>query len=158
VVGEQHCDQGDRPEVVDDRHRQQQHPDSGRQRRTGQGQHAEGEGDVGGDRDRPCTAVGRRPPGCRQCDRGGQDHPARGGRQGQGRGPPPGQLADGQLPLDLKASDEEEDRQQPVGHPASQRQVQVQPRRPDRHAGLPHGLVGAAGQVRPQQRGRGGGQ
>ena len=61
----------------------------------------------------------------------GNGHPAHGCRDGQ-RGPARfAQVAGDELPLELQPGDEEEDREQAVGGPGAQRQVQVQGRRAD---------------------------
>ena len=79
------------------------------------------------------------------------DHAAdrRGDRQ---RGPARiAQVAGDELPLELQPGDEEEDRQQPVGGPGAQRQVQVQRGRADAVSRSAAYDVGHGG-VRPHQR------
>ena len=91
----------------------------------------------------PAAAVGQREVDG-DVDQGRHDHPAQGGDdrdQSFGR---LAQRADGQLPLELQAGHEEEDRQQPVGSPVleverSQRQVQ-------------HRLVAVRTEVGPEDR------
>ena len=72
----------------------------------------------------------------------GHRHAADGGGHGQGRPPRVAQVAGDELALELQSGDEEEDRQQPVGRPGAQGQVQVQRRRAD--AGVAQGLVAGA--------------
>ena len=129
-MGEEDRDHGDRAEVVDDGQGEQEGPQRGGQLGAHEPQDRQGEGDVGGHRDGPALR-----PTVGQCevdagvDQGGDDHAAQGRDdrdQGLGR---LAQGADGQLPLELEAGHEEEDRQQPVGGPVlqverPQRQVQ----------------------------------
>jgi hypothetical protein len=65
-------------------------------------------------------------------------------------------VADRQLALDLHPGDEEEDRQQAVGDPVGERQVELQPAGPERRARLPERVIARLREVRPQQRGGGG--
>ncbi len=157
--GEQDSDQGDGTEVVDDGEAEQQHPQRGGHVRPRQGQHAECEGDVGGDGDRPAVRGPGRAPADRQEHQRGNDHAAEGRGDRQHGGPAVRQLPDDQLAFELKTGDEEEHREQPVGHPSPGAQlVQMQPGRAEAHAGLPHVMVTAAGEVGPQQGDHGGGQ
>ena len=67
------------------------------------------------------------------------------------------QVAGDELPLELQAGDEEEDRQQAVGGPGAQGQVQVQRLRAD--LGVPQRRVaGRPGRVGPDQREHGAGR
>ncbi len=158
-AGEQDGYQDDGADVVDDRQAQQQHPHRGGQIRPDQGQHTECEGDVGGHRDRPAVRRPRRTPGDRQEHQSRDDHPAerRDHRQHSGAGV--GELPDDEFPFELKARDEEEHREQAVGHPRPGAQmVQMQPGRAEAQLGIPDLPVRAAGHVRPHQGDQGGSQ
>ena len=159
VAGVEDGDDGDRQQVVD-----------------------HGQGQQEGPQRRPAGACRRRParPGRTRCrwrsgspspaarrrrrrrltsdeEQRRDGHPADRGHDRQ-RGPARvAQVAGDELPLELQPGDEEEDRQQAVGRPGAQRQVQVQRARPDRE--VPQAGVGAGpGRVRPDQRDHGGGQ
>ena len=91
-------------------------------------------------------------------DERGHDHAADGGEDRQRGGAAVGQFADDQLALELEPGDEEEDGQQPVRGPVAERQVQVQPLRPDRGRRIPDGAIAALGDVGPEQSERRGDQ
>ena len=150
--GEEDGDDRDRQEVVDDREREQERAQRRRQTATDHREHGEGEGDVGRDGDRPALrrAAVRQGVDHRVDDRG-HDHPADGGRD-RHRGPAGvAQVTGDELPLELQARHEEEDRQQPVRGPGRQGKVEVQGGGPDREG--PQSLVPARPRrVRPHQR------
>ena len=77
----EHGDDQDGPDVIHDGQRQQEGLERRRQPTADQGQHPQGEGDVGGHRDPP--APGRLPAGVDgQVQQGGHRHPAEGGDRG----------------------------------------------------------------------------
>ena len=152
VVGEEHRDDRDGQQVIDDRECEQEGPQCLGQVAADHGQHGQSEGDVRGRGDRPARAVavpgGRVDP---QVEQGRDRHPSEGGRDRQRRAARIAQIARDELALELQPGDEEEDRQQPVGCPGTQRQVEMQRRRA--HTGLAHCLVGVAPwRVCPHQR------
>ena len=86
-------------------------------RRPEEGEHADDEGDVGGDGDAPAVdAVAAQ---VHEGEDGGRDdHAAGGGDDGEGGAAGVAQFADDELALDLHANDEEEDDHEGVVHPA----------------------------------------
>ena len=82
VVGVEHGDDGERPDVVDDGEGEEEDPQARRVRGTDEREHAEGEGGVGGD-DRPPGGPGRGPVVERQEDHRRHDEPADGREDGQ---------------------------------------------------------------------------
>ena len=128
VGGVEERDDGDGDQVVHDRERQQEDPQGAGQVRADDGQDRDGEGDVRGGRDRP-AAQGFRA--------GAQVHAVTKTRAGTATPPTAAaigttavrgiaQVARDELALELEAGQEEEDRQQPVGRPVSDAEVQVQ--------------------------------
>ena len=91
----------------------------------------------------------------RDVDQRGHDHAADRGGDRQRRAARVAQVTGDELALELQPGDEEEDRQQPVGGPLGQRQVQVQRRRPDPQV-AERGVRVAPRRVRPDQREHGG--
>jgi len=151
----QHRDQRDRGEVVNDRQRQQQHAHSGRQRRADEREDAEGEGDVGRDGDRPRPAVGGGATRHGDCEQRWHDHPAGRREEGQRGRAAVGELSDRELALELQPGDEEEQRQQPVGDPVAERQMQLEPAGTELRLGIPHRRVAGVRDVRPHECDRG---
>jgi hypothetical protein len=120
MVGERHPDDPHRPEVVDDGQGEQEHPERRGQPRAGDGQGGHGEGDVGGDRDRP--ALRRAAADVEgQIDKRRDHHAAERRDDRQGEAARIGQLALQHFVLDLQADDEKEDRHQPFLHPVEHR-------------------------------------
>jgi len=109
VGGEDDGDEDDCQQIVDNRQGQQQDAHAGGQHRAREGENAERERDVGGNRDRPSPVVCGRAPRHRQGDKGGDDHPSDGGKERQRRCAAVRQLPDDQFALELQAGDEEED-------------------------------------------------
>ena len=153
VLGVEHGDDGDRQQVVHHRQGEQEGPQRGRQVGGDHRENGQGESDVGRRRDRP--ALGPVPPAITRYSTAGTIIPptaAATGTDGPLRVP---QVAGDELALELQPGDEEEDRQQPVGRPGRQRQVQVQRRRPD--LGVEQREVAVRpGRVRPDHRDDGG--
>ena len=159
MIRKEDGDDGDGEEVVDHSKRQQK---SAHRRRQVSGQHREHrkrERDVRGDRDRPSVevfgAAGR------QVDRdedGGRDDHASDGRGDRQRRPGGvAQVARDELALELQADDEEEDRQQPIGSPRRDGQMQMQRLRTDRE--FRHRAIALRPRrIRPHQRRRGRGE
>src|SRR5262249_9189949 len=125
-VGIEYRDDDDGGEVVDDRQREQEDLQRGRNPRPEQRQHRDGERDVGGGWYRPAAH------GFRIAEiEGGVDerrrvHAAERGDAWQGRAIEARQLAGQHLALDLEADQEEEDRHQPVVDPQEQRLGELQ--------------------------------
>ena len=133
-AGVEDRDDRDREQVVDHGEGEQERAQRGRQVGADHGQHGQRERDVGGGRDRPARPARRRsaPALNSDVDQRRDDHAADRGGDRQ-RGPPRvAQVTGDELAFELQPGDEEEDRQQPVGGPLGQRQVQVQRRRADR--------------------------
>ena len=152
VRGVEDGDDRDGKQVVDDGQREQERAQRGGQRGADDGEHGQGEGDVGRGRDRPAGEV---PGGGAGVDRdehqSRQHHAADRGGDGQHGPARITQVAGDELPFELQAGDEEEDRQQPVGGPLGQREIEVQRGRPDADVG--HGGIGLAPRaVRPHER------
>ena len=129
-LGVEDRDDDDGQQVVDHGEGEQEGAQRARQVGADHRQDGEGEGDVGGRRDRPAAQRAVRAAEVEQHEeQRGHGHAAdrRGDRQ---RGPARlAQVAGDELALELEARDEEEDRQQAVGRPGAERQVQVQRRR-----------------------------
>ena len=91
-------------------------------------EHRQRKRDVGGDRHRPAVDVFGVPGGQvdRDVDGGGHDHPAECGCDRQRGACRVAQVAGDELALELQPDHEEEDRQQPVGGPRRNTQIQVQ--------------------------------
>ena len=123
-VGIEQRDHDDRADVVDDRRRGQE--DAELDRHPGPEHHEERhrEGGVGRHRHAPAVRPGPRgdQPGVDQRRRG---HAAERRRDRQRRGARAGEMADGELALDLEADDQEEDRQEPVVDPVQERQPKI---------------------------------
>ncbi len=126
-LGVEHRDDQDRAEVVDHRQRQQERPQRHRKASTHDRQDRQRECDVGGHGDPPPAGL---PVGERQVDRDveqrGQGHATECccdgdcGALGRGEGP------ELELVAKLHTRNEEEDRQQAIGCPHGQRQIQMQ--------------------------------
>ena len=125
VVGVEQGDDGDRQQVVDHGQGEQERPQRGRQMGGDDRENGQREGDVGGGGDRP--ALRRRcRPRSRRYSNAGDDHPAdRGGHRHDGAVRVP-QVTGHELAFEFQPGDEEEDRQQPVGGPLREGQVQMQ--------------------------------
>jgi len=122
------------------------------------GQDGEREGDVRGRRDGPAAQrvalTPREANGHGIQDRRDGDA-AQGGGDGQGRPGAVGQVPGDELALELDARDEEEDREEAVGGPLAEGEVEVQGERSA--AEVAQGLVcRAPGSVRPDQSEHGG--
>ena len=116
-------DDDDGADVVDHGDRQQEHLERHRDTAAEQREHPKGKGDVGGHRDAP-TLLPRIAGGDRQVEARGHHHATDRGEQRQQRGSPVAQFAHGELPLDLEADDEEEERHQAVVDDMAQRVVE----------------------------------
>jgi hypothetical protein len=129
VGREEQRDDGDRDEVVDDGQGEQERPQGWRQMGPDDGQHCEGEGDVGRRRDRPAAHRGavaaEREDGDGIQDRG-EGHPCEGGGDGDDRLGAVGKVAADELPFELDSRDEEEEGEQAVGRPLPEGEIQVQ--------------------------------
>ena len=113
------------------------------------GQHGQGERDVGcgGDRPADCRRSGHVQ---REVEQRGYRHPADRRRDREQRAARVAQVARHELAFQLESGDEEEDREQPVGGPGAQREVQMQTG--GSHSPLGEGDVGVPpGGVRPDQ-------
>ena len=122
VIGVGHGDNQHRAHVVGDGEREQEDLQTERHARAECGHHADDEGDVGGHRHAP-TAFGR--PGVveGEVDRGGDDHAADRRDHRECRFLDRTEFPRDDLPFDLEADDEKEDRHQQVVHPEMQRFV-----------------------------------
>jgi hypothetical protein len=151
-------DDRDGQQVVDDRQGEQEGAQPGGQVGADHREDGEGEGDVGRGGDRPPGQ--RATPGAqvhRRVEHGRHHHAAHGGGDRESRLARVAEVAGDELALELQAGDEEEDRQQAVGRPGAQRQVQVQPEEVGRaDDGVAERLVGTRPWgVRPDQRDQG---
>ena len=136
----EHGDDRDGDEVIDDGEGEQEGPQRARQVRADDGEHRQSEGDVGGRGDGPtpqhptdvgaAVASGEREHGDDE-QHGGQDDAADRGRDRQRRLAAVGEVPGDELTLQLDAGDEEEDREQPVGRPRAEGEIEVQRRRAD---------------------------
>ena len=144
-------DHHDRQQVVDDGEGEQERAQRGRQVGADDGQDGEGERDVGRRGDRPAAQRAGVPAEVEQDEQErGHRHAADRGGHGQRRPPRLAQVPGDELALELEARDEEEDRQEPVGGPGAERQVQVQRRGSD--PGVAQGRVAARPRgVRPDE-------
>ena len=155
-LGVEEGDDGQGTDVVGHRQRDQEQPEAGAGLGPDQGQQGQHERGVGGHHHAP--GVGGRRTGVdgQEDDRG--DGQAGDRRDDRDRGPAAvGQLADGELPLDLQTDREEEQRHQPVVDPVLE--VEDQLVRSDQHPGLemPERVVrGADRRVHPDDRQQGG--
>ena len=137
-------------QVVDDEHRQQEHPGPVRHVLAEDREHAEGERGVGGHRDAP--PVRARPAGVeRQVDQDRHDHPDQPRGQRQDEPASLAQVAEVELAPRLEPDDEEEERHQPVVDPGPQVLRDAVRAEPDREVGLPDRLVRRCVDVRPHQ-------
>ena len=106
--GVEEGDDEDGAEVVDDREREEQHPERGGDALAEEAEDAEREGDVGRHGDAPARARGRRARDGEVDERRGDHAPERSGRRERGAAPL-GKLALVHLAADLHPHDEEED-------------------------------------------------
>ncbi|CAI7651618.1 unnamed protein product, partial [Penicillium discolor] len=157
-LGVEGGDDRDGDQVVDDREREQEHPQCRRQEAAHDGEHRDRERDVRGRGDRPSAedlgAGGRVD---RDEEQGGDDDaPDRGGDRKRGTAriaQPPGD----ELLLQLQPDDEEEHGEQAVGGPGAHAELEVPLRDPETE--VPDGLVpGGGGGVGEDQGGERGGQ
>ena len=116
-------DDGERDHVVDDEHGDEEDAEPLGVERSGQGQGSERERGVGRHRRAPpvlgwLTRVDDQEQGHRD------EHPGDAGGQRQHGTTPLPQLADVELPPRLETDDEEEERHQPVVHPAAESERQ----------------------------------
>ncbi len=140
-------DDQDGHQVVDHRQGQQERAQPGRQMAAEHGEDGEGEGDVGGGGDRPAVERAFRAQVDQDVEEGRDGDPAQGGDHRHHRPAWIPEIALRQLALQLEPDDEEEDRQQPVGRPGRQVEVEVERSRADdrglhRLVRLPPGRVG----------------
>ena len=152
VVGVEERDDRQGGDVVHDREREQEDPQLGGGSLAHQGEHAQGEGGVGGDRHPPTLRrVARRVHG--QVD-GRRHQDPRAGRER--RDPQPhlvGQLAHRHLAAQLEADDEEEEDHQPVVDPVAQVLGDAVVAEADRQLGRPELVVaGRERRVHPDER------
>ena len=151
VGGVEDGDHDDRADVVDDRQRQQQDLDRGRDTRTEERDHTEGEGDIGRHRNAPPCATGTAgvESGVQQCR---HEHAAERGHRRKGEGTSVTELSDDQLTLDLHPDDEEEQRHEQVVDDVAQVLVELVVADDEAHFGRPHRLVAGRPDVRPDER------
>jgi len=127
-VREDRRDDQNRSQIIDDRQREQEGPQAAGHVAAGDGQHRQGEGDVGRHGDRPAVHIARLAGRPRQHHvrgyvyQGGYGHSECGGHDRHQRIQWPTQRTLGQLSFELQAGDEEEDRQQAVTRPMRYRQ------------------------------------
>ena len=145
----------DRPQVVDHGQGEQEHLEGRGHPRAEQGQHPEGEGDIGGHRHPPPGRAG--PAGVAGGVDGRRDgHAAHRGHHRQGGLAPGRELAGDQLALDLQPDDQEEQGHEAVVDPVAQVGLDAEAAELDGQRGLPQGVVGGPpGRVRPHQGDRG---
>ncbi|MPM31613.1 hypothetical protein SDC9_78169 [bioreactor metagenome] len=118
--------------------------------RTDQREHRDGEGDVGGGRDRPAVVQRRVRAGDGEVDQRRHGHPARRGDDRGDGGAEAAQIAGDELAFELQPDEEEEHRQQAVGRPRAHAQVEVPGRVADGQVTQREIAVGGRG-VRPDQ-------
>ena len=116
AVGVEDGDDENRADVVDDGEGEEEDTELRGKETSQQREHAEREGDVGGEGNPPAAAVLPRAVEGEE-DEGGHDHPADGRHHGKRRLPRLAQLAMDDLSLDFEADNEEEDRHQAVVDP-----------------------------------------
>ena len=145
-------DHHERQDVVDDRQGEDERPEAGRRVPRGERQDAQRERDVGGHRDPPAASAV--PAGVdRQVDQRGDRHPADRGDHGERRRPPVAQLPAQELPLDLQADHQEEQRHQPVVDPMAEVVRDRPPAGSERERRAPQPVVGVADRrVDPDER------
>jgi hypothetical protein len=150
VVGVEDRDDHDAEKVVDHGEGEQERAQRRGQAPPEDGQHRDRERDVGGHGDGPAAQRAAAQVDQRVDPRGhGHAADRREDRDDRRRGP--AQLAVDHLALELETDDEEEDRQQAVGRPLGERQVEVQRRGADDQAAQ-RGVPVAPGGVRPAER------
>ena len=126
VRGVEHGDDDDRDQVVHHGQRQQEQPQGAGQVGADDRQHRHREGDVGRGRNGPALqAVGSGEVDQRVQQRG-DGHARRGGDHGHHRFGRLAQIAGDKLVLQLQPDQEEEHRQQAVGRPRAEAEVQVE--------------------------------
>ena len=147
-------DDDERDDVVDDDDGEHEGTQAVGKVRPDEREQAESEGRVGRHRDSPPAC--RRAAGVeREVDGDGHGHAADPRQQGQGQAPPVPQLAQIELTARLEADDEEEERHQPVVHPAAQIQRDARVPEVDRQHRPPERVVGRCVDVHPDEGGDG---
>jgi hypothetical protein len=134
-------------QVVDNREREQEHPDAGGRAWGDERHRGEREGGVGRHRSAPAVAAG--PPGVEgQVDDDRHGDPAHRGEHRDGQPAALAQLAEVELALGLESHDEEEQGHQALVDPGAQigrdpgvTEVDRELRRPDGLVGMPPGRV-----------------
>ena len=122
VVGVDGGDDGDGQQVVDDRQREQEDPQGGRQEPPHDSNHGDGERDVRRGRDGPAAQrIGTGSGVDGNKDQGGRSDPADGGGNRHRRRTGVAELAGDELFLQLQSDDEEEDGQQTRRRPKPRR-------------------------------------
>ena len=138
-------------DVVDDRERQEEHAHRRWNATSQQRQHTHREGDVGGRGHRPSRALHGRQVQRKVDERGHRDAAQR-CRHRQRRGAHVAQRSLVHLAADLHPDHEKEDRHQDVVDDEVQRLGHDERPHPDRHRGVPHGLIrGMPGRIGPGQ-------
>ncbi|SIN47291.1 Uncharacterised protein [Mycobacteroides abscessus subsp. bolletii] len=153
LIGIEDRDHDDRQQIV--HHRQGEQKGTQRRRQVGRNhrEHSECEGDVGGRGNRPAAHRRATAGGVdRQIDGGGDQHAAHGRDDRQRGATGVAQIPGDEFTFEFHSHHEEEDRQQPVGGPAGQGQMQVQLLRPDGDGTQPV-VPRAPRRIGPQQRG-----
>ena len=130
VLGVEQRDHGDRQQVVDHGQGQQEGAQRGRQVGGDDGENGQREGDVGGGGDGPALRAGARRAMAKYTS-AGTIMPPTAAAIGTTARFGIAQVAGHELPFEFQPGDEEEDRQQPVGGPGGQGQIQMQCGRAD---------------------------
>jgi hypothetical protein len=125
VAGVEHGDDGDRDEVVDHGEGEQEDPQGAREVRADDGQDGHGEGDVRRGRDRPAPQRLRVAEVHERVEDGGDRHPSRCRCDGHHGPAELAQVPGHELAFEFQSHEEEEDRQQAVGRPRPEAQLQV---------------------------------
>ena len=151
VIGVEHRDRSERPDVVDHGEREQEGPQPCRVLRRDDGEGAEQERGIGRDHRSPCV-LSRAAVVQTEEDQRRQQQARDGGQRRHDCPAAIDQLPDDEIALHLEPDDEEEERHQPVVDQVSQRQLEVGTADGDLEGRCPEHFVRPGGEVRPQQR------
>ena len=125
-LGEEERDDGDGTEIVDDSQRQQERAKGRGERRPHDSEDGECKGDVRGHRDCPPVGCPRITTNDQEVDGRGHDHAGQGSDDREDRLVQPAEASDHELSFELDTRDEEEDRQETIGCPLLQREVEME--------------------------------
>lgn len=151
VLGVEERDDGQRPDVVDDREGEDEHPQLGGDARTEGGEDADDERGVGGDDDTPRPHLGGAA-GDGDEDEGGDDEAGHRADDRQGRALPRPQFAEDDVLLHLEGDEEEEGHHHGIVDPVLKRHLEFGSTGDEAELRLDDRVVAVRGEVGPQQR------